>query len=372
MARRNPLDLYENLITEAQSVLGVKNRAEARKWLGQLRRKAPDPRLLDIISRNGVGIGYVTNHLLSIETWSGPVRNAIHAGLPLATARKVAKLPDERQGDALLAFSGSLGDRMSAKSRAREVERAVIEIHNELSRSRYTIDRRGWLEPEPVSVGFDPPLRDVWLFPQIKRAKPELENLHPWIARAIIQRYSPYGGFVIDPMAGAGTIGDAARELGRWSFSSDIKPPRGASHVKRLKIEDIEQRLPNTRADLVVLHPPTFGTWHILNPNKPELDYQEFLSDTFGICADLVKEGGFVVAVTRPGRQARGGVVDTFSPVLACLHDPFGGMHAQHIAVAQDSSEDWIILVGRKPNASELGTVGLGDRPKQRAQRSSR
>src|SRR5256712_10926261 len=48
-------------------------------------------------------------------------------------------------------------------------------------------------------------------------------------AENLVRRYSRPGELVVDPMAGSGTIGDAARTLGRRAVSLDLSPRRPGS-----------------------------------------------------------------------------------------------------------------------------------------------
>ena len=117
------------------------------------------------------------------------------------------------------------------------------------------------------------------------------------------------------------------------------------SHFRRMS-SDLEQRLAGVRANLVVMHPPTVTSWNSKSRGSAE-EYGDWLSDVIGVCAGTLGASGYLVAVVRPGRQARGGVVDTVSPIVRGLEDAFGGLNALHVAVDTDGVEDWQILVGK-------------------------
>ena len=346
MSRRKPVELYEQLIAEAQLALPTSNRADARKWLGTLRRKAPDPRLLELCQRHDINLKYVVNHLLSIERWSEELRAAAAGGLPLITARKVAQRPLAVQRTAILQFEKAR-KKTSATRAAREVDDFLLRETSISSRPKFVVNEAGWMSPvlrPKTSQAFE---GAAWLFPPLSRLKQVREMLHPWVAQAIVSTYSPMGGYVIDPMAGSGAIGQAASSLGRYSFSSDLEPALGAIHISQANIEDFEGKLKHLQGDLVVAHPPTLETW-LQKSDATKDTYEDFLGQVLAACTSATRVGGYIVVVTRPGRRKGNVLLDTPAFASNCLKDATDSLYAHHVAVARDASEVWHIAVARK------------------------
>ena len=187
-------------------------------------------------------------------------------------------------------------------------------------------------------------MEDAWIYAPLPAGLRELEALHPWVAAAIIERFAPPGGTVLDPMAGSGVIGETASRLRRYAYLADLKPQH--PHIRAWDVLRIDELFVENKVDLAVLHPPSFEHWRAGHRDFVELDYLNFLSDALAALNDCVTPGGHLIAITRPDRSA-GRVIDTITPLLqgfkeACTLSDY------LIAQASDGREHWHILVSKK------------------------
>lgn len=194
--------------------------------------------------------------------------------------------------------------------------------------------------------------RPVWLYPADPVAQ-KIEGLSLKVAQALIGLYSPPGGRVVDPMAGAGTVVRAAADMGRKAWGGDVEP-KGPDVVKA-NIAELEKHLAGVKADLVLLHPPTFAVWgkgRKKSAGEPYFDYTDFLAELVGYALPVLKKGGHLALVARPPRVVpekaqHWAFLGPLENVLSERERELKPV-AYHLAVAQDGSEDWSVFVARK------------------------
>lgn len=98
----------------------------------------------------------------------------------------------------------------------------------------------GW---KPILVYSNGPWRPPTLTPNILDGANPNKDWHPWqqpIAEALwlVEKFSRPGDLVVDPMAGSGTFGLAAKLLGRRFLGTDVDPIAVDGAQWRLKNSD--------------------------------------------------------------------------------------------------------------------------------------
>lgn len=205
--------------------------------------------------------------------------------------------------------------------------------------------------------------RPVWIFPANDRAR-QSEALNSTIAELLVELYSQPGELVVDPMAGRGTIAQAAERLGRKSWASDITGD--GQRVKKLDIKDLKTALGEGKADLLVLHPPTFR-WYVKHEysRQPRWgrgntydDYTNWLSGLVEEALPVIKTRGRILLITQPEHlpfrnwSSKPKDEKPRWPFLAPLENVLAEHELQpvayHLAVSDDGEEDWSIFVGKK------------------------
>lgn len=88
----------------------------------------------------------------------------------------------------------------------------------------------------PHELGKNP--SDVWSFPTEKLTDAHFAIFPTELPRRVIQACCPKDGIVLDPFAGSGTTGNAAKELGRKSILIEINPKYKKIIEKRCDIKD--------------------------------------------------------------------------------------------------------------------------------------
>lgn len=202
--------------------------------------------------------------------------------------------------------------------------------------------------------------KPVWVFPANKRARKE-EGLNPVIAGLLVEQYSEPGELMVDPMAGSGTVAKAAQALGRAVWASDIAGD--GELVKKLDVKDLTGALGQERADLLVLHPPTYRWFleHMYEPNQryqdhPYDEYANWLSELLEHALPTLRPGGKAVLVARPQHRPGAGWKPHNAkgrwPFVAPLENLLAEHDLEpvyyHLAVSNDGEEDWSIFVARK------------------------
>jgi len=158
---------------------------------------------------------------------------------------------------------------------------------------------------------------------------------------------------VLDPMAGRGTVVEAARALDRRAWGGDIAP-RGPL-VERADIRDLPRRF-RKEAALVVLHPPTFSTWLREEGYREEAEerygeYIRHISSFLDLCRPTLAPGGKLVLVARPRRtltpkDLEAGHDFFLAPWERALAEADFRPLSYHLAVSQDGRQDWHLFVG--------------------------
>ncbi|MDW8092029.1 MAG: DNA methyltransferase [Meiothermus sp.] len=191
----------------------------------------------------------------------------------------------------------------------------------------------------------------VWLFPPDPRGR---EALSPAVAKALVLRYSNPEEWVLDPMAGYGTVVQAARALGRQAWGGDIQPL--GSHVEKADIRHLKERF-QRKAALLVLHPPTFaafqeGEGRHLDPEERYGAYVGYLTDLVDLCIPAIRKGGKLALVVSPRKEispkeAQGGKDFFLAPYERALAEvPSLKPFRYHLAVSRDGHQDWHVFVG--------------------------
>ncbi|MCS7067936.1 MAG: site-specific DNA-methyltransferase [Meiothermus sp.] len=314
---------------------------EGRAYLG--RPKASDPETAQaLLGLDHKSFAHFT-HRLGLSS-SKHLRYTV---LPLACAEPPLG-PILRE---LLAAGASFAELHKLQSRyhRRELELAQLQQAAQARAWRSLLARR---RAQP-----DWARRPVWIFPTDMRLR-RLEGLNPAIAEVLVERYSLPGEWVVDPMAGEGTVVQKALELGRRAWGSDLKGDNRL--VKRLDIADLVEAVGQEVADLLVLHPPTFAWYvqHVFDPEHdepPEFEYANWLSGHLGDALPVLKPGGRLVLIVRPEHKPRslirrdGLLRWTFvAPLENLLSEKNLEPLHYHLAVSEDGEEDWSIFVGLK------------------------
>ncbi|GEM83031.1 TRM11 family SAM-dependent methyltransferase [Meiothermus hypogaeus] len=316
-----------------------------RDYLG--RPKASDPETAEAL----LGLDQASFAAFTHRLGLGSTKHLRYTVLPLACARPPLG-PVLRE---MLAAGASFAELHKLQSRYRRHELEIAQLQ-EAAKARawrsLLVKRRAL--PNWAT-------RPVWIFPTDVRLR-RLEGLNPAIAEVLVERYSRPGEWVVDPMAGEGTVVQKALELGRQAWGSDLNGDDCL--VKRLDIADLAKALGEEVADLLVLHPPTFAWFaqNVFDPKiheHPETDYANWLSGHLEHALPVLKPGGRLVLIVRPDHKPRGlirrdGLLRWafVAPVENLLSEQDIEPQHYHLAVSEDGEEDWSIFVGRKPTAN--------------------
>jgi hypothetical protein len=389
--RPNPVDQYEALIRAAQEILGEEDVQKVRSLLYRRLTERPiDQQIQTILNRIQLSAGWARNHLLSIGSWNETVRKAVIDGLPLRDGAVVAQIQRQvkarqlRDQQRQTSGKSKLSNETVAKWEHHVLEPFYVKKSNVPKSNKFeaevsaairqrtseilailkedTIEqnRNGWWVPNRRARSFLLPEHDIWLYDALPQGEAQKEKLHPIVARAIVEKHSPVRGYVIDPMAGDGTIAHAAVELGRWVWPSDLHSQHPLIHKHDAMSLRMEPKPGLGKGDLVVVHPPSFSVWvhkqigqHAdLNTSLVQAlsdDYFYFLSSVFDATFQLVRPGGNIAAVLRPSRMPPHEVDNllSFTAVRKAIGKDKLAV-AYHVAAARDGSEEWHILVFRK------------------------
>ena len=349
---RNPADLYDELLARAGAALGTTSPRETRTRLYTLlrpQRLADAPELRAVLDALAIGPSYARNHLLSLGGWPDDVVAHVRSGLPLTVARRLAHEPPATREAALAradadraaGASGTWGQRV-----ARALDRVRLEAE-----APDVAPEDGWLPAAPDPAGGPGPSGDVWRFPSPAAEGFGAEVLHPDVVDAILARYAVPGERLVDLTAGPGTVARVAQRRGLPSWSADVDP--GAPFVHRMDATAPrwEDGLRPGCADLVVLHPPTYGP---ATDERGDVEvegvegYAALLAEMILTAREVAAPGGRLILIARPAR-AGGAVHTTVGPLERELEDVDATLIGYHLAVGS-RGEDWHVLVGRVPN----------------------
>jgi hypothetical protein len=356
---RQPIRLYASLLECVEGGSESERVATVRRAL----RAANVPEdLRAFLAREGIGSGYVLRHLLSIHRFAPDVRAALEAGLPLSVARMVNRLADAAARSRALEPLATLNGPKRAllpEGVSRSVERrARAELLASAPRARGAVGatEEGWL---PAQEGSAPPEAmggNVWTFPPSSPER-DPESLHPKVIEAMLERILPAGGRLVDVTAAAGAIARVAARHRVATWSGDLAP--GAGFVRRADarslLADSHPGLGRAVADALVVHPPTFPAWQQASDPHRMRGLEGYADDVGAMVAGslgVVRPGGSVVLVTRPVREAHR-VWLTTSHLAEILEDGGLVLTAYIVAVADDGTEDWHVLLAEVPRVGE-------------------
>jgi len=313
MRRRAWLIYQEVLEAARRQGLAQGEEQEVARALLDLPREA----FLAFARAVGLEAKYLRYDLLPIAFLPNPLRQALAKGLPLREAHRLARALKR------------------GKVSPEDLAHRPLEAWVGLGRNGEDLDPRA----------------PVWLFPPETRK----EALPQGVARALVGLYTERGELVVDPMAGYGTVVEAARALGRRAWGGDIDPK--GPLVERADIRTLPERFQGEAA-LLVLHPPTFASWlasegHREPPEDRYAGYIEYLMELLRLSLEAVRPGGKLALVVRPRREVTRGerragrdfFLSPFERALAEV-DPRLRPFRYHLAVSRDGREDWHLFVG--------------------------
>lgn len=311
---RSAWQVYQGVL-EAARERGLA--AGSEQELAQALLGLPRERFLAFAREVGLKPKYLKHDLLPVAFLPGPLREALSRGLPLREAHRLARA--WRRGEVSL----------------EDLESRPPEALVALGRDQSGLDPRS----------------PVWLFPREARR----EALPHGVARALVGLYTQKGELVVDPMAGYGTVVEAALALGRRAWGGDIEPK--GPLVERADIRTLPRRF-RREASLLVLHPPTFQSWleaegYREPPGDRYAGYIDYLVELLGVSLEALRPGGRLVLVVRPRRELnpkeRQAGRDFFlSPFERAMAEQGPGLKPfrYHLAVSLDGGEDWHLFVG--------------------------
>lgn len=136
-----------------------------------------------------------------------------------------------------------------------------------------------------------------------------------WVVWQVLRRYTRENDLVVDPMAGAGTTIDVARQLGRKALGYDLTPRRKdvfRADARKLPLE-------NAKTDFVFIDPP-YSTHLTYSENPSDIGsldaggadggraYYEAMSGVFREAHRVLKERRYLaVYVSDSWRKRKGG-----------------------------------------------------------------
>jgi len=299
-----------------------------------------DERLEGLAERTGLKEKYLRYEMLPLALYPQALRQALALGMPLRQVQRLKRHLEE----------GKLSpQQLEAALAAPQPSQALREL----------------LIGPGVSFSKEKP---VWIYPPDPALR-RREALHPSVAETLVKSYSRPGQFVLDPMAGTGTVVRSALQLGRRAEGRDIAP-KGAGILKA-SIDRLPQDYPQPVADLLVLHPPSYTAWRrkakLPDDEDPYVAYLEYIvQELMKPAVEVLKPGGFLSLIARPrqylppggGAASEAIFVAPFERAIAEFPSDSiredGSAHpvllprAYHLAVAGDGSEHWAIFVAQK------------------------
>lgn len=312
--RRSAWEQYLRVLERGRALgLGEGERAVAEGLLA-----LPKEAFAAFAQEVGLKPKYLRHDLLPVAFLPEPLREALKEGLPLRHAHRLHRL----------------------------LKRGEVGLED--LRGRPAEALAAW----PLGDGELDPSKPVWLYPE----DPRPEALASSVARALVRLYTQPGELVVDPMAGYGTVVEAALALGRRAWGGDIAPK--GPLVERADIRHLPRRF-REEAALLVLHPPTFAAWlreegHQEPPEERYAAYIGYLQGLLELSLPALRPGGRLALVVRPRRRLSPGEWaegrDFFlSPFERALAEAPGlRPFAYHLAVGREGREDWHLLVAER------------------------
>lgn len=311
---------YQDFLEHARAWTGEQSEAAVVSAVRERRRQDPVA-FAAWVEENGWGRAYVERHLLYLAGHPEGVRELLRRGYPLR------RIPLKRVDPGAL-----------ERALASDDWRAEVDALFGHARVPDWAARRVWLYPA------SPTLR-------------EREGLAEPVARALVAVASPPGGLVVDPMAGGGVVVRVARALGRRAWGGDLNP--GSAEVERADVRDVVRHVGAEQADLLVLHPPTFGAWSASDGGRAALrgvpenehysGYLDFVAELLEHARPAVRPGGQVALIARPPR--RGAVF--LAPIELAFGERGLRLTAYHLAVSNDGGDDWHLYLATVESQEE-------------------
>jgi hypothetical protein len=390
--RPNAVDQYEVLMRSAIKALihpsedipefDPEDEVRVRLQLYNALAKPPiDPYIQRILDQAQLSAGWVRNHLLALGTWSPQVREAVRDGLPLRDGAVVARIrravlrKEEASKQTKSSFSHTQGKNPPSPSELIETyERRALEpfynakgmpplertgeaqvsagirllvdtILAELTRDSVHRSGRWWIPAtSPKVVPDRSRLTQLLLYAPLLPDEVRREVLPRPVAVGIIGTYLPDGrsGFLIDPMAGSGTVIQAALDLGHRAWGGDLTPvePYVDRYDATLSLK--QQSTREALADLLVVHPPTYATWkEQMGESATAKTYLAFVQQVLDEQGVLVAPAGHVILIVQGLEESQADGRGAFMVSPPASHPQVVGWH---VAVARDASQVWQIL----------------------------
>jgi len=344
---------YEGLSSAPSS----EDEAWTRRLLYRELSKHPlRPDIQALIDQSSLNPRWVRNHLLTVGTWSERLRRAVRSGLPLRVAAIVARIRRHAADGRRKQYKGASKEAGATASQSSELDnmiddyerhalmpfyeatadgqqlplwdphlnatirQRVDEILIELTDGAWGQESAGWISwnvdrkvksrrttsKRPLHSTVQVP--SVMLYASLSTEELTAEALHPLIAHKLVSAYMPSeSGYVIDPMAGTGTIAHAALKLNHHVWAGDIQP-LGPFVVAHDVLNLDRSQLPRTpMADLLVLHPPTFRAWQEQRQEDlPPSAYLDFVQQVVNTHSSLVQERGHILLIVEPFPNLQG------------------------------------------------------------------
>ncbi|MDL2343447.1 hypothetical protein QOL99_04690 [Deinococcus sp. MIMF12] len=302
---------YQAFLTQARLWTGESGERPVVEAVRARARHDPDA-FHAWVQSQGWGRAYVERHLLYVVDHPEEVRELLRRGYP---ARRIPL---------------RLLDRTALAAALTEAD------------WRTAVDRLFQGSRQPHWAG-----QRVWLFdssPELRRR----EGLAPSVAEALIELVCPPGGFVVDPLAGSGELVRAARATGRRAWGGDLRP--SSADVVQADVTDLLQHVPERSADVLILHPPTFGAWAKTTADLADVPHSEhyaaYLDGIVGFLLTtraVLKPGGVVVLIARPPRDGH----VFLAPFELALGEHGLTPSAYRLAVSRDGTEDWHFFIAQ-------------------------
>ncbi|MCL6526137.1 MAG: site-specific DNA-methyltransferase [Thermaceae bacterium] len=310
--KRSAWDVYQEVLAKARELGLPGEEAEQARALLSL----PQEAFTTLAKELRLKPKYLRHDLLPVAFLPQPLKEALRLGLPLRHAHRLHRL----------------------------LKRGEIRLEELEGRPPEAL--RG-LPYEEVELD---PMSPVWIYPK----DPRPEALSPAVARALVVLYTRPGELVVDPLAGYGTVVEAALSLGRRAWGGDIRPmgPR----VEQADIKDLSRRF-REEAALLFLHPPTFRSWlreegYRESPEERYGAYVEYLQGLLEYALPALQQGGRLILAAQPRHslsstsQAAGRdfFLAPFERALAEVDPALKPIH-HHQAVSREGRGSWHLFV---------------------------
>lgn len=358
------------------------------------------PEVQDLLEELQLSAGWVRNHLLPIGNWSRRLREAIRGGLPIREGAMVARIGRKIRQQERAALRSKIAtrsapvweslitgtssptvdsfvdgyeayvlapfyDAMRHNDRTNGLEPEVLalvrhrvnqalgERADQADAQKMRVDVRSGASViirEPTSYYIRKPRssrreHSLWFYRPLSSEEVQQESLHPQIARQLISSYAPKkGGFVLDPMAGSGTVARAAVAMGHEIWAGDLHPKNKLINLYDAYANQAQPWPPGQerRVDLLVFHPPTYATWRLTSGSRSTARaYLNFIRQVLERHSRLVDPVGYVLLIVQPFHEAKS---DVRSVLMLRPPPSHPCAVAIHIAAATNGLQLWYVL----------------------------